>query len=86
MLSRNSLGRAAQRGERPIERASGWFPPKFLPGKQPQPRPAPYHLTRRAGKPTASSKDQGAGLLRPVGLPGKQDRQGGDNRQDGQGA
>lgn len=36
MLTRNSLVRTACRGERPIERASGWFLPKFLLGKLPQ--------------------------------------------------
>ena len=35
MLTRKSLVRPARRGERPIERASCWFPPKFLLGKRP---------------------------------------------------
>lgn len=35
MLTRKSLVRPAYRGERPIERTSGWFPPKFLLGKRP---------------------------------------------------
>lgn len=34
MLTRKSLVRPARRGERPIERASCWFPPKFLLGKR----------------------------------------------------
>jgi len=35
VLTRKSLVRPACRGERPIERASCWFPPKFLLGKRP---------------------------------------------------
>jgi len=35
VLTRKSLVRPARRGERPIERASCWFPPKFLLGKRP---------------------------------------------------
>ena len=42
MLTRKSLVRPACRGERPIERASCWFPPKFLLGKRPPERCAPY--------------------------------------------
>jgi len=34
VLTRKSLVRPARRGERPIERASCWFPPKFLLGKR----------------------------------------------------
>lgn len=43
MLTRKSLVRLVCRGERPIERASGWFPPKFLLGKLPQ-------FTRKGGR------------------------------------
>lgn len=34
MLTRKSLVRPGHRGERPIEFASCWFPPKFLSGKR----------------------------------------------------
>lgn len=42
MLTRKSLVRLARRGERPIERASCWFPPKFLLGKRLLLRRWPY--------------------------------------------
>lgn len=70
MLTRKSLVRPARRGERPIERASCWFPPKFLLGKRPL--SAPGAVRQRCGEsgPRAYTQRRNGKVLGAEGLVG----------------
>lgn len=92
MLTRKSLVRTACRGERPIERASGWFPPKFLLGKRLPRRRLETICTCTKRREWVSDlhaalKQELSKVGQLVGMvPGKQALQGGSNHTDAKSA